>query len=473
MLFSTSIFLFTFLPITLGIYYLILFNSKTRENRQLLNLVLLVASLFFYAWGEPLFISIMLLSITVNWKLGLLISMSTEEKHKKRLLTIMLTFNIMILFIFKYLTFTLHSLNNFVDFPFTVPNILLPIGISFFTFQAISYVVDVYRGHGKAQENPLNVGLYIAFFPQLIAGPIVRYETVANQLLFRKETPTKFNEGVSRFIIGLSKKIVIANSVALAADRAFDLPASEMSVASAWIGALAYTIQIYFDFSGYSDMAIGLGKMFGFDFLENFNYPYISQSISEFWRRWHISLGTWFKDYVYFPLGGSRVPIRRLYLNLFVVWLLTGIWHGANWTFLVWGLLYFILIAFEKISNFEKMDIPSLLRWSYTMIFVVLGWIIFRSESLFDAGVYIKQLVPFIGNELANDSTKMIFFESSDGFLLGILFSTPYLSNIFKKFSITYLNMSYMKNIGHIFLIIICIIYIVNGGYNPFIYFNF
>ena len=315
MLFSSNVFLFAFLPAVIFIYYVLL-----RRSRPLQNVFLCIASLFFYAWGEPRFVLVMMLSIAVNWAGGLAVSSFMERGNKraaKATLAADIVFNLVIIFIFKYLNFFSLNYNLLVGSRtgsyIYVPEIMLPIGISFFTFQAISYVVDVYRGNGEAQKNILNVGLYISFFPQLIAGPIVRYETIADQIFNRKETLDDFTEGVKRFIIGFCKKILIANNVAMIADQAFLLnETGELSVLMAWLGAIAYTLQIFYDFSGYSDMAIGLGKMFGFNFLENFNYPYVSCSIKEFWRRWHISLSTWFRDYVYIPLGGTDVVNVRL-----------------------------------------------------------------------------------------------------------------------------------------------------------------
>ena len=331
MVFSSSAFLFVFLPLVLIIYYVFL---KGEINKK--NMFLFISSILFYAWGEPKFIFIMLLSIFLNWRIGILIDKYNEDNSKKAktYLVIGIVINVFILFIFKYLMFTINNINSIFGLTIKVPQIVLPIGISFFTFQAISYIIDVYRKNGKVQKKFMNLGLYISFFPQLIAGPIVRYETVAYDIENRKESFEQISQGVCRFIVGLAKKVIISNNLATVADMAFSQ--DNLSVGFAWIGAIAYTFQIFFDFSGYSDMAIGLGRMFGFQFLENFNYPYISKSVSEFWRRWHISLTTWFKDYIYFPLGGSRVKSKfRLFFNMFVVWFLTGVWHGANWTFIL------------------------------------------------------------------------------------------------------------------------------------------
>ena len=376
MLFSSSVFLFLFLPVVLLVYYLPL-----RRWRQGQNVFLLLASLGFYAWGEPWFVLVMLGSILANYGFGLWVDACKRAGRTcVPPLVAALTVNLGILFVFKYLTFTMGILNR-LGAAFVIPGIELPIGISFFTFQALSYVLDVHRDRGEVQRSPLKVGLYISFFPQLIAGPIVKYETVAQQIDHRKETWTDFSAGCSRFIVGLGKKVLLSNQLAVVADRAFGL-GDGLSASFAWLGALCYTLQIYYDFSGYSDMAIGLGKMFGFHFLENFNYPYISRSITEFWRRWHISLSTWFRDYVYFPLGGSRVDSRAKHIrNLFVVWLLTGIWHGANWTFLAWGLFYFVLLVLEKYGHLGR-GWPVWAKWLFTFLMVNFAWVLFRADSL-------------------------------------------------------------------------------------------
>lgn len=468
MLFSSTIFMFLFLPMVLIFYYGIFRNS-----RKLKNIFLLLASLFFYAWGEPAFVIVMIISIICNYYFGLQVDKyKNDVKKSKSVIVIMLVFNITIMFIFKYLMFTLTNIKYLTGLNFNIPNIILPIGISFFTFQAISYVIDVYRGNGKVQKNPLYVGLYISFFPQLIAGPIVRYETIADQIENRQENFEDFSKGVSRFIIGLGKKMLLANTLAIVADYAFSIKASELSVTMAWLGAIAYTFQIFFDFSGYSDMAIGLGYMFGFKFLENFNYPYISKSISEFWRRWHISLGTWFRDYVYFPLGGSRVESKkRLVFNLFVVWSLTGLWHGANWTFIVWGLMYFILITLEKLTKFD-----TKLGWFghiYTLLFVMLGWVLFRADNISYGMSYIKSMFAMNGNILIDNSAILYFLENRYFYLSAVLFSLPLKDIIHKKFD---LNNKIADRV-YIFIILILFIisvsYIIKGTYNPFIYFNF
>ncbi len=468
MLFSTTTFIIIFLPIVITIYYGLLRKTKTLKN-----VFLLLASITFYAWGEPYFVLVMLLSIFVNWILGLWIDKYREEKIKARMiLSIMLIFNLGILGIFKYVNFFVTNLNDILNTNFSIPNIVLPIGISFFTFQAISYVIDIYKKDAKVQKNPLNMGLYISFFPQLIAGPIVRYKTIAEQIETRKESFEKFSQGVVRFMKGLAKKVLLSNSLAMVADKAFGMPATEISVGFAWLGILGYTLQIYFDFSGYSDMAIGLAKMFGFELEENFNYPYISKSITEFWRRWHISLGTWFRDYVYIPLGGSRVGKKRLILNLFVVWTLTGFWHGANWTFIVWGIFYFILLTIEKLTNLSRNQsenkIINILKHSYTLFFVMIGWVMFRSDSLGQVVQYIKAMFGIGGNILWDNQTILYVKEYSLYFILGILCSIPLFQ---KKEKVKVIRYLYGIILLIIFYISMC--YIIKGTYNPFIYFNF
>ena len=470
MLFASTVFIFEFLPAVLLLYYVVLKKFRTAQN-----ILLLVASLLFYAWGEPKYVLIMILSIIVNYLFGLLVDKFRQSKAKSRLvIALTVVFNLGVLYIFKYLMFTIENINSIAGLHLSVPNIVLPIGISFFTFQAMSYVIDVYREKGEAQKNPLNVGLYISFFPQLIAGPIVRYETVAYQIKHRKESFDKFSEGVCRFIIGLAKKVLLANTMAVVADYAFDMPGSELTVVMAWVGAIAYTFQIFFDFGGYSDMAIGLGKMFGFEFLENFDYPYISLSVSEFWRRWHMSLGTWFRDYVYFPLGGSRVKSKaRLVFNLFVVWSLTGIWHGANWTFLCWGLMYFVLLTIEKLIGWEKKypDKMKILRRIYTLFFVVMGWVLFRADSIGDAGAYFATM--FGGGNLIDDTTVYYALNYIVYFVIAILVSTPIFKNISAKVNGNNPVVVAVSTVGLFVLLVVSVSYIVKGAYNPFIYFNF
>ncbi len=468
LLFSSASFIFCFFPLVCGVYFLF------HKSRKFQNVWLTLASLFFYAWGEPIFVLVMLASICANWMFGIGVQKYQANKRKKKILLVFsIVFNLSLLFVFKYLNFTLENLNAIPMVHLPQTHLILPIGISFFTFQAMSYVIDVYRGNGTAQRSIVNIALYISLFPQLIAGPIVRYETIADQIENRVESLDGFCNGLVRFVVGLSKKIIFANNLACVADAAFD--GENLSVATAWLGAVAYTLQIYYDFSGYSDMAIGLGEIFGFRFLENFNYPYSSCSVSEFWRRWHISLGTWFRDYVYFPLGGSRVSSKvKLVRNLLIVWLLTGIWHGAQWTFVCWGLMYFILITVEKLSGFEKKKRKTtVFRYIYTMTFVVFGWVIFRSAGMGDAVNYFSAM--FGGSSAALiDSTALRLLLSNYLFIIfGIVFSFPIVPWVKRKVGDRKKWLFVVKGTALVCLFIADLSYIVIGGYNPFIYFNF
>lgn len=485
MLFSSTTFIFIFLPVVLAAYYLL------RGHRKAQNTVLCLFSLFFYAWGEPKFVLVMMLSILVNWFAGLQV-----HKHRgdKRAAGIVLgadvAFNLVILFIFKYLTFTVSTINELLFAGIPVKDIALPIGISFFTFQAISYVIDVYRERGAAQKNILNVALYISFFPQLIAGPIVRYETIADQIENRVESLDDFSKGVVRFIIGLGKKCILANSFALLADAAWEMSAGtyswfgmpvELGAGMAWLGAIAYTFQIFFDFSGYSDMAIGLGRMFGFHFLENFNYPYISGSITEFWRRWHISLGTWFRDYLYIPLGGSRCSRGRSYFNLAVVWICTGIWHGANWTFLAWGIMYMILIMGERATGFARKSLAGSLGTAatvaghiYTMFFVIMGWVVFRSDSIGQAFSFMHSMFSF---GTSCPATAFLFRENLAYIIIALIASVPAVPKLkswcLEKSAAVQLVWQIVSGIFIAVVFVVSVSFIVRGSYNPFIYFNF
>ena len=462
MIFSSSIFLFAFLPIVFLFYFVIF-----RKKRKLQNIFLFIASILFYAWGEPVFVFLMIVTILANWFCAVMINKNSRGRGKLWL-TLGLIYNIGILFVFKYLLFLLENFNLLFNTNILIKGFNLPIGISFFTFQAMSYLIDVYRGTGIAQKNPLYVGLYISFFPQLIAGPIVRYETVANQIDNRQESYELFSEGTSRFIFGLSKKVILANSLAIIADAAFGSASPAFSLA--WLGAIAYALQIFFDFSGYSDMAIGLGKMFGFKFHENFNYPYTSKSISEFWRRWHISMGTWFRDYVYFPLGGSRVKKSRMILNLFIVWLLTGLWHGANWTFIIWGIYYFVIITTEKLIGVEKKKIPKVLGVIYTLLLVLFGWVLFRSENISYAFTYFKSMFSFADGGW--DVTIIYIKENIFILLFAIIACLPISLWCGKIVKNEYVKLS-VKLFVLIILALVSVTYIIKGTYNPFIYFNF
>lgn len=470
MLFSSTIFLFYFLPIVLLLYYVAF------QSRKVQNILLLIVSLFFYAWGEPVYVFLMIGSILFNYIMGLWIGVS----KKKWVLVVTIIGNLGTLFIFKYLNFVIRNVNLALDESnqFKVPNIILPIGISFFTFQAMSYVIDVYRQNVKVQKNPFYLGLYVAFFPQLIAGPIVRYSDVEEQIINRKESLEGFSVGCCRFILGLSKKILLSNTMAVVTDRVFSLQGQgAIPTTLAWLGAISYTLQIFYDFSGYSDMAIGLGLMFGFRFEENFNYPYISKSISEFWRRWHISLGSWFREYVYFPLGGSRVKNKDTMIrNLFVVWSLTGIWHGAEWTFIFWGMLNFVFIVLEKVFDFERSHIHSGIKHVYCMLVVVLGWVLFRSTDLVQAGNYIANMFGFTSSGFFSDTAWMFIRENAIFYFAGIVFAMPfakrtnlYLVNQQKGYK--FFNLCYP--VCMLFLLVVCVSYLVKGTYNPFIYFHF
>lgn len=469
MLFSSTTFLYLFFPIVLFFNFIVF-----RKIRALQNIFLLLSSLFFYAWGNPPIVLIMIASIVVNWFCGLIISKKT--KYSKLTLVLDIIFNLAILFVFKYLMFTCEIINTVTHANIIVPDIALPIGISFFTFQAMSYVIDVYRRKGEVQTNILYVGLYISFFPQLVAGPIVRYETVADQIQNRRETLNDFLEGFSRFVIGLSKKVLLANPLAFIADNAFNSLSggSVISILFSWVGIIAYTLQIFFDFSGYSDMAIGLGRMFGFHFLENFDYPYISTSITEFWRRWHISMGSWFRDYLYIPLGGSRCSKKRNLFNLFVVWLCTGIWHGANYTFIIWGMMYFALLVFERTTGFCKSNknIIKIFRWVYTIFFVIIGWVFFRANSVGDALLYLKTMFGLNNNVFIDKVVIDYLAQNIVVIIIGVVLCTPVvkiLSTKLKKYQL----FNYASVCGLICLFALSLSSIISSTYNPFIYFNF
>ncbi|MCR4792580.1 MAG: MBOAT family protein [Lachnospiraceae bacterium] len=383
MLFSSLLFIMVFLPV-------VFFGSRILRKNKYVNVFLLLASLFFYAWGEPVYVLLMLSSIIVNYFAGLL--MDRQKKRAKLILVLDIIFNLGLLGFFKYASFGTVVLVSYLHVsmePWVIP---LPIGISFFTFQIMSYIIDLYRGKFPVQKNIVNLALYISFFPQLIAGPIVRYEDINDQLENRTVTIEKSTEGIRRFILGLGKKVIIANTVAEAADRIYALDPGTLSAAPVWIASILYTLQIYYDFSGYSDMAIGLGKMFGFEFLENFNYPYMSRSITEFWRRWHISLGTWFREYLYIPLGGNRKGKARSYVNLMIVFFLTGFWHGAGFTFIFWGVYHGLFRVIERLGFSKILEKCKPLAWIYTFFVVNLGWVFFRVGGLKNAFVMVSKM---------------------------------------------------------------------------------
>lgn len=477
MLFPSVEFIFAFLPIVLMVYFILL-----RRNVLLKNIWLFAASLFFYAFGEGSFILLMLGEILLDYLLALFLNRSQKRWARRTLLGIAIISNIGILGIFKYASFVCVDILHLPpDAVGIAADIHLPLGISFFTFQALSYVLDVYMGKVAATGSFLNVGLYVSFFPQLVAGPIVRFTDIADAINNRKESIDGFSSGVVRFLIGLSKKVLIANNMALVADAAWKLIIGdrlEASVAMAWLGAISYTLQIYFDFSGYSDMAIGLGKIFGFDFPENFKHPYIATSLTEFWRRWHISLSSWFRDYVYIPLGGSRRGEARTYINLMIVWLLTGIWHGANYTFVVWGLLYGILLMIEKVICAHKAIrkqslIQRIFGHLYTMIVVTLAWVIFRSDSINDAVIYILGMFGRGSGKLVDRVFVAYLKQNICFYIPAIIGCMPILESLEIKFGEK--NPIYNVAFGATVLagFVISVSYIINNGYNPFIYFNF
>jgi len=472
LLFSSMEFLFLFFPVVLCIYFFLPLRAR--------NGWLLLTSLLFYSWGEPRFVLAMIASIVFNYFVALRIAeMPREGSGRYWMLLVAVLVNLALLFVFKYLNFTISILHKYL--PQTKRTIeqtyiALPIGISFFTFQALSYVVDVYRGL-PPQENMLHLGLYISFFPQLIAGPIVRYTTIREQIQERTITRDDFAQGLLRFLRGFNKKVLLANVCAELADKAFGM--SELSVGMAWLGALAYAMQIFFDFSGYSDMAIGIGRMFGFHFLENFNYPYISKSVTEFWRRWHISLGTWFRDYVYFPLGGSRVKSKgRLVLNLFITWMATGIWHGASWNFIFWGLLYGVLIIFEKLTDLpkklEKHRIAGAGYMAFALLMVLMGWVLFRTEGIDNAIFYMKAMFGLNGNGLSDAQFRFCMREYAVILVCAIVLSTPLMKRLKEKAAVL---PPWLLEGGvwmvQILGLIIGVSFLAMDAHNPFIYFNF
>ncbi len=467
MVFSSVLFLFIYLPLTLAVYFLTPLKFR--------NLFLLIVNLIFYGWGEPVYILIMFVSIFVDYYHGKKVMKYLEVDRKRAFKHVVysVVLNLALLGFFKYYDFFVSILNGF-GLSFLEPlNLPLPIGISFYTFQTMSYTIDIYRGQAKAQTSIVNFGAYVTLFPQLIAGPIVRYSDVAEQLTKRTITNESFSYGVNRFVVGLAKKVLIANGVGQLWDYINVLEFSQLSVLDSWIGILAFGLQIYFDFSGYSDMAIGLGHMFGFTFLENFNYPYISKSITEFWRRWHISLSTWFKEYVYIPLGGNRLGIKRQIINLLIVWMLTGFWHGASFNFILWGLYFGIVLIIEKVFLLKYLNkLPSLLRHSYAIFFIAIGWVLFANEQLYDLGMYLKVFLGLSGQPIYDQQS--LYLLANYGVLLsvGILASTPYFTKQWNKLMANE-KFIWLQPIGIFILLVICTAYIVDASYNPFLYFRF
>lgn len=464
MLFSSLMFLFSFLPVTLAGYYLL---PSTRYK----NMFLLLVSMFFYSWGEPSYILLLPVSVLINYVFGLLIA--NFLRHKKFFLLISILFNVGLIVFFKYLPFFITNINNFLVLNIPVPKIALPLGISFYTFKVITYLVDVYRGTITAQKSFINLALYVSLFPQLTAGPIVKYSAVYLQLENREHSLNMFSRGIQKFIIGLGKKIILANNLALIADNVFNFKSGNFGALSAWIGLICYSLQIYFDFSGYSDMAIGLSRMFGFEIDENFNYPYISKSVGEFWRRWHISLGSFFRDYVYIPLGGSRCKsLLANYRNLFVVWFLTGLWHGASWNFVLWGLYFGFLIAVERIFLSNLLNkLPRFFQHCYLIFSSLIGWVFFRTDNLSHTVLYFKRL---FGYGITTDLTNPLLMLHDNALLLimAILACTPLLKNLMSYLS-KYCFFPYAAGIGIGLIYLISIMFLGNSSYNPFIYFRF
>lgn len=470
MLFSSITFLFIFLPLTLLLYYLVPFRMK--------NYVMLAASLIFYAWGEPVYIILMILSIILNYFCGQDIY---EKRDNARAMKMSLMFgvimNLLILGFFKYYGLLMDTINAIlpIDIPYRV--LALPIGISFYTFQAMSYLIDVYRKEVKPQENVLYFALYISMFPQLIAGPIVRYIDIEEQLKERSINSTKFGEGAMYFIRGLAKKVVLANTFGSVYEQVAAMQMGSFSTLTAWVGAIAYAFQIYFDFGGYSDMAIGLGKMFGFEFLPNFNYPYIAKSITDFWRRWHISLSTWFREYVYIPLGGNRCTPSRHILNLLIVWMLTGLWHGAQWNFMFWGLYYGVILILEKYlwgSKIEKL--PAAVQHIYAFVLVLFGWVFFFSPTLGYAGQYLKVMFGIGAKGIFDKQGFFMIFTNWLLIVIAILASAPRGYKLLKKITGCWQSEEVRAIVTcavYIAMFLLCIAFLVTETYNPFLYFRF
>lgn len=464
MVFSDSVFLFMFLPLTLAVYYAVPFAFK--------NTVLFLTGLLFYAWGEPVYVLIMLLSTAIDYCAGRLMDrFDSNKKIRKATLLVSVVMNLSLLGIFKYGSFFIGSVNGIFGSSIPDPGLPLPIGISFFTFQSMSYTIDLYRRNIKVQKNFIDFAAFVTMFPQIVAGPIVRYEDVSAQLACRRIDLRSMSDGITRFVCGMCKKVLIANSIgALWTDvKAQDY--ASMPAATAWLGIAAFTLQIYFDFSGYSDMAIGLGKMLGFDFPENFRYPYNSKSIAEFWRRWHITLGDWFKSYVYFPLGGSRGSTAATIRNTLIVWLLTGLWHGASWNFILWGLYYGVLIILEKFVFRRLLErTPSALRHILTMLAVVFGWVIFEITSPASELEFVKAMLGF-GGSFANSFTLNALHNYAVTFIAAIAISTGIPLKMCKK--LPEKRADTLSLVGEAAGMTACIACLVDSGYNPFLYFNF
>ena len=465
MVFSSFIFLFMFLPITLFLYYI--------TPKRFRNLTLFVVDLVFYSWGEPMLVLLMLTSILINYVSAILIGINREKKALARTIFIIsIILNLGLLGFFKYVGFIGETLNfvlPFLNLP--VIQVALPIGISFYTFQTMSYTIDVYRNTVKVQKNFITFGTYVSLFPQLIAGPIVRYSDVAAQLVSRKESMEQFTEGVKLFLVGLSKKVLLANEMGALWDAVRE-SGSQAGALGAWVGIIAYTFQIYFDFSGYSDMAIGLGRMFGFEFIKNFDYPYISKSITEFWRRWHISLGTWFREYVYIPLGGNRKGLGRQIINIAVVWFLTGLWHGASWNFVLWGVYFGIILVIEKAFLLKLLKkAPAVISHLYSLLLIVFGWVLFYFENMSEMGGFIARLFGADGFMMQGDIVPCII-SYIPLLLVAALVSTPLFNLIYHKIK-SRAVIIVLDNAGSAAALLLCTASLASSAYNPFLYFKF
>ena len=463
MVFSSLTFLQCFLPLCLLAYFLV--PQKGRNG------VLFLFSLLFYAWGEPVYVVLMLFSTALDYTCGQMVERHRGKRGAKIALLVSVCVNLGLLGVFKYSDFLIGTVNSLFGTALPQPNLPLPIGISFYTFQTMSYVIDVYRGDAPVSKNPINFGTYVALFPQLIAGPIVRYRDVAEQLTNRKETLDEFTKGVNLFIIGLGKKVLIANQMGNLSTAMF-ATTDENGVVGTWVGIIAYSFQLYFDFSGYSDMACGLGNMLGFEFLKNFNYPYISKSVTEFWRRWHISLSTWFKEYVYIPLGGNRKGVKRQVLNLLIVWGLTGIWHGASWNFVLWGLYYGVLLIFEKFVFKKVLDkLPSAVQHIYTMFIVVIGWGLFYFTDMSKLGTFLGDLFNF-GNGICGEQALNLILSYLPLIIAAAVASTPLAAKLYAKVQNTkYIGFAQTAFVA--IVLVLCTASLVNQSYNPFLYFRF
>lgn len=471
MVFSSTVFMFLFLPAVMILYYIV--------PRKVRNLILFISSLVFYAWGEPVYVFLMIVSTVVAYITGLLADKAVQGRKPwvpKLSLLVAILWNMGLLLFFKYTNFFISNANDLFGMNIKLLGLELPIGISFYSFQTLSYVIDVYRGNVAAQKNYLTLGTYVALFPQLIAGPIVRYKDVAEQLAKRKETLGQFAEGVKRFAIGMGKKVLLANSVGALFEAINATPQKEMSVTAAWLGIIAYTFQIYFDFSGYSDMAIGLGKMFGFDFLENFNYPYISDSITEFWRRWHMSLSSWFRDYVYIPLGGNRKGKLRQCVNIMIVWFLTGFWHGANWNFMIWGVYFGVILLLEKLFLLKVLSrIPKLIGHVYALILIVIGWGIFAFDDFGKLAQNFKNMFGVSDISLINDKAIAWLAGYAVTFVILIAASTPVIRNLgnFVKNGFPVLYSCILQPAMVLSILVLSTAYLAGSSFNPFLYFRF